>query len=139
MPSKILNIFELLIFLLIANKLRIHYFVYNPFGGNSSFLFQLLIDSLLGIVIFIRVKDLIFNFNHKDNSSKKFYFPLLLYSIVTISNIWYLIKISSHYNPILTFASFVFVLLPIIILLGRIIFTKNRLEKDGYSEDILDL
>lgn len=138
MPSKILNIFELLVLLLIANHIRNHYF-FSPIPSYIDyFLFKLLSDIILGIAIAIRLKDLVFNFNQRTNSYKKFQLPLLLYSIGVSFFVWETIRLIPYYNNIFTFVSFFEAILPVIILSGRIIFIKRNLEALEDSEDVLD-
>lgn len=140
MLSKILNIFELLVLFLIANAVWKSYTGHfsHPFFYSESIPIRILLDVLLGIAIFIRLGDLISNFNQKPLSLIKFYLPLLLYSIAIIPSIWKTIKISSYFQPILILTTLIGFFLPIFILIGRITFTKRQLKIETYSEDILD-
>lgn len=139
MLSKILNIFELLVLLLIANAIWKNYSTPHPFFYASSLPIKILLDIVLTSVIFIRLKDLMSNFNQQALSSKKFYLPLLLYSITIIPNIWKIFQIGSYFPPLLVLISMIQLLLLILILIIRIIATKRHLKTVAYSEDILDV
>lgn len=133
-----MNIFELLV--LILNGIKNHYVAYHPFFYTSSLWFRILIDLALGVTIFIRLKDLILNFSKKKHSYKKYYLPLLLYSIAISPDVWQVLTISPYFPPMLITFVLMESFLLILILLGRIIFTKKHLEAaTSYSEDILDV
>jgi len=137
MLSKILNIFELLVLLLIIFGIKTHY---DPFVSRSFFYYnaftRVLLDLILGSAILIRVTDLVVNFNLHNHSYKKLYLPLILYSIAIIPDMYFyilwLLFVKHLFPPMFIF------LLPILIIIGRITFTKRQLKIETYSEDILD-
>lgn len=134
---KLLNVFEISLLLLIAYVIKHHYdpFVNNSFFYYNSF-FRILSDVILVCAILIRLKDLSLNFNQSPHSYKKYYLPLVIYTIAILPDLYF-------YTTWLFFAKHLFpaifiVTLPILILIGRIIFTKKYLKTKKYSEDILD-
>lgn len=140
MPAlKILNIFEMLLLLLISIGIKVHYdpYVSNPFYSNTSCCDRIIIDIVLVYIILIRLKDLVFNFNRSSPSPKKYYRPLIIYTIAIIPDMYFYITFllfAKHFFPMMAIC-----LLPILILIIRIIATKKYLEAMTYSEDILDV
>jgi hypothetical protein len=139
MPAlKILNIFEILLLLLISISIKVHYdpYVSNPFYSNTSCCDRIIIDIVLVYIILIRLKDLILNFNRSSPSPKKYYRPLIIYTIAIIPDMYFYITFlwfAKHLFPIMIVYP-----LPILILIIRTIAIKKHLEAVTYSEDILD-
>lgn len=140
MPAlKILSIFEIIVLLFVAVGIKSHYdpYISNSFFSNASCLDRIIIDIVLAYVILIRLKDLVLNFNRSISSPRKYYRPLIIYSIALIPDMYFYLTwllFVKHFFPIM-----VIYLLPIFILIIRIIATKKYLEASSYSEDILDV
>ena len=135
---KILNTLEFLLLSLIPFGLGSHY---DPHISHSFFyyndLVRIILDILLLYAILIRLKDLVLNFNQLTNSPKKFYRPLIIYTLAIIPDMYfYMISLlfAKHFMPLM-----VIYLLPILILIIRIIAIKMYLSASPYSEDILDI
>jgi hypothetical protein len=139
MPAlKILNIFEILLLLLVSIGIKVHYdpHVSHSFFSTASSHDRIIIDIVLVYVILIRLKDLVLNFNPTVLSPKKYYRPLIIYTIAIVPDMYFYITFllfAKHFFPMMAIC-----LLPIIILIIRIIAIKKHLKATTYSEDILD-
>jgi hypothetical protein len=140
MPAfKILSIVEILLLLLIAVGLKSHYDpnLSNSFFSNASSYDRIILDIVIAYVIIIRLKDLIFNFTSLTYSYKKYYQPLIIYTIALIPDLYFYttwLLFAKHFFPVM-----IIYLLPILILIIRIITIKKHLETVTYTQDILDV
>lgn len=140
MPAlKILSIFEIIVLLFVVVGIKSHYdpYISNSFFSSAFTYDRTIVDIALACIILIRLKDLVLNFNRTLPNPKKYYRPLIIYSIALIPDMYFYLTwllFAKHFFPVM-----VIYLLPIFILIIRIIATKKYLEASSYTEDILDV
>ncbi len=133
----LISIFECISLLLVAYSIQLHY---SPLLSNSFYHYndtlRIVMDILLLLTIFIRLKDLVLNKSHLTLSYKSPLFHLLAYITTTALDIYYYLiwwLFGKVFFPLL-----VIYLFPILILIIRIIYIKQYSSTQIHTDDILD-